>query len=291
VAVTFDDLPCVPAEGTTAEAQVEINRRIVDTLTQRRIPAVGFVNEIRLEQDGKAQAGRIAALELWLEAGLELGNHSYSHPSLHRTPLEEWLADVERGERVTRRLLAEHERGLRWFRHPYLHTGLDLETKREAEAALAERGLSVAPVTIDNSEWIFARAYLRADEADDVDARVRIADAYVRYMESKVAYFERQSRALFDREIPQVLLVHANRLNADHFDRIAAMLERRGYDFVSLEQAVADEAYRSRDTFTGRAGITWLHRWALSRDPRGEIVPDEPRTPDWIMAAADVESE
>ena len=106
-----------------------------------------------------------------------------------------------------------------------------------------------------------------------------IADAYVVYMEAKVDYFERQSKALFGREIPQVLLVHANRLNAQHFDRIAAMLERRGYRFVPLETALEDKAYRSPDTFTGRGGITWLHRWALSRDPRGEIVKNEPRTP------------
>jgi peptidoglycan/xylan/chitin deacetylase (PgdA/CDA1 family) len=291
VAVTFDDLPCVPAEGSTAELQVDINHRIVATLVDGNIPAVGFVNEIRLEQNAEVVSDRVAALALWLDAGLELGNHSYSHPSLHGTPLDEWLADVKRGERVTRHLLAEHGRELRWFRHPFLHTGLDLDTKLAAESALAERGVSVAPVTIDNSEWIFARAYLLADEASDAEAGQRIADAYVAYMEAKVEYYERQSKVLFDREIPQVLLLHANRLNADHFGRIATMLERRGYRFVSLEEAVADEAYRSADTYTGRGGITWLHRWALSLDPRGEIVKDEPRTPKWIMAAAGVESE
>jgi len=286
--VTFDDLPCRPAEGDTAEAQVELNRRIVAGLVDRGIPAVGFVNEVRLYVDDEARPERIAALEVWLDAGLELGNHSYSHPSLHRTPLDEWLRDVERGETVTRRLLAQRDSELRWFRYPFLQTGLDLETKRAAESFLAERGVRVAPVTIDNSEWIFALAYLKADDAE---TRKRLADAYVTYMEAKVDYFERQSRVLFGREIPQVLLVHANHLNADHFGRIAAMLERRGYRFVSLEAAVADPAYSSPDTYTGRGGITWLHRWALSREPRGEIVRDEPRTPEWVMTAAGVDSE
>ena len=106
VAITFDDLPCNSAEGATAQRQLDINRRIVATLTERRIPAVGFVNEVRLEEDNEVSSDRVAALEEWLDAGLELGNHSYSHPSLHRTPLDEWLLDVERGERVTRRLLA-----------------------------------------------------------------------------------------------------------------------------------------------------------------------------------------
>ena len=291
VAVTFDDLPCVPAEGATAERQLEINRRIVATLTERKIPAVGFVNEVRLYEGGVLRPERVASLEVWLDAGLELGNHSYSHPSLHATKLDEWLADVERGEELTRRLLAARGRELRWFRHPFLHTGLDLETRRAVDAFLAARGVRVAPVTIDNSEWIFARAYLKADEAGDGEAKGRIAEAYEAYMEAKVDYFERQSVALFGREIPQVLLVHANRLNAERFGRIAAMLERRGYRFVTLDGALEDAAYRSPDTFTGKAGITWLHRWALSRDPRGEIVADEPSTPRWIMTAAGVDSE
>jgi peptidoglycan/xylan/chitin deacetylase (PgdA/CDA1 family) len=291
VAVTFDDLPCNPAEEGTAERQMAINRRIVAALSAARIPAIGFVNEIRLRGADGVDAERVAALEIWVGAGLELGNHSYSHPSLHDTPLADYLADVERGERVTRGLLEREGRKLRWFRHPYLHTGLDLETKRAVETSLTRRGLRVAPVTIDNSEWVFARAYLAADERDDVEAKARLARAYVTYMEAKTEYFERQSRRLFDREIAQVLLVHANRLNADHFPEVVAMLERRGYRFLPLHEALEDPAYASPDTFTGRAGISWLHRWALSSDRRDAVVPGEPRTPEWVLEAAGVEGE
>jgi hypothetical protein len=85
--------------------------------------------------------------------------------------------------------------------------------------------------------------------------------------------------------------VHANRLNADHFERIAAMLARRGYRFVPLEEALADEAYASPDRFTGAGGISWLHRFALTRGGGSLLVPDEPRTPTWIPEAAGVEGE
>ena len=132
--------------------------------------------------------------------------------------------------------------------------------------------MRVAPVTMDNAEWIFARAYLKAKGRQ----RRKIADAYLVYMEAKTDYWERQSVALLGREIPQVLLVHANRLNADHFERVAAMLARRGYRFVPLEDALADEAYASPDRFTGAAGISWLHRWALTRGGGSLLVPDEP---------------
>jgi len=265
VAVTFDDLPCPPADGDTPERQVAINRAIVAALT--------------------------AALELWLDAGLELGNHAYSHPSLHDAPLADWLADAARGEPVTHDLLERRGRKLRWFRHPYLHTGRDLETRRAVEGFLAARGMRVAPVTLDNSEWVFARAYLRADQRGDARERERLAQAYVAYLEAKIEYFERQSAALFGREIPQVLLLHGNRLNAAHFPRVVDMLMRRGYRFIALEQALEDPAYASPDTFTGRGGISWVHRWALSRGGPSTVLPDEPATPAWILAAAGVDSE
>lgn len=287
MAVTFDDLPGNPQEGPDAATQVAINTKIVATLKERSIPAIGFVNGLRLETDGKTDPAKAASLRVWTDAGFELGNHSYSHLDLHRVPLETWLADVERGEEAPRAALAEKGKELRWFRHPYLHTGLDLETRAAVLRFLEGRKMRVAPVTIDNGEWIFARAYLLADDA----ARKKIADAYVTYMEAKVDYYERESRALFGRTIPQILLVHANRLNADHFDRIAAMLAKRGYRFVTLGDAVSDPAYGTKDTFTGRGGITWLHRWAISTGRKDEILPGEPECPRFVLDAAGVESE
>ena len=272
VAVTFDDLPCNPQEGATAPEQVAINRAIVRQLGKQKIPAVGFVNEVRLQKDGAVDPARVAALTLWLDAGQTLGNHTYRHPSLHGTPLPDYLADIAKGEDVTRGLLRGRGSDLRWFRHPFLHTGRDLATKAAVEAYLTERGVRVAPVTIDNAEWIFARAYLKAGKRE----RERIADAYVTYMEAKTDYWERQSVALFDREVSQVLLVHANRLNADHFHRVATMLARRGYRFVTLEAALEDPAYKSDDRFTGGGGISWLHagadagRWRAGRAGRAQ---------------------
>jgi hypothetical protein len=110
-------------------------------------------------------------------------------------------------------------------------------------------------------------------------------------MERKTDYWERSARALFDRDIPQILLVHSNHLNADHFDRVAAMLKKRGYRFVTLEAAVADAAYASPDTFTGAGGISWIHRWALTKGGIQAVLPGEPEVPRWVMEAAGVTSE
>ncbi|HEX6200260.1 MAG TPA: polysaccharide deacetylase family protein, partial [Thermoanaerobaculia bacterium] len=282
MAITFDDLPAGPPNVHSNEVQAELTEGILAALAAHEAPAIGFVNEERLEVDGRVDPARVALLERWLEAGHELGNHTYSHPDLHGVLLGEFLDDVVRGEPVTRRLLAARGRELRFFRHPFLHTGLSLETKRAVEAFLEERGYRVAPVTIDNSEWIFGGAYARAYEAGDREEMARLGTAYVDYMERVAAYYEGQSRAILDREIPQTLLVHAYLLNAHHFGELLDRLEARGYRFVPLEEALADPAYDSRDIYTGSGGITWLHRWAITRGLDRSVFAGEPEIPEWL---------
>jgi peptidoglycan/xylan/chitin deacetylase (PgdA/CDA1 family) len=291
VAVTFDDLPAAGGDRRSDAEILAINTSIVETATKRHIAAVGFVNESGLEVEGRVDPARVDALTLWLDAGLELGNHTYSHVSLNRVARDDYFADVLKGERVTKPLVEARGGAWRWFRHPYLQTGRDLETKHAAEAFLAEHGYRIAPVTIDNGEWIFARAYTTAVANDDRRQRKKLANAYVAYMERKTDYWERSARKVFGRDIPQVLLVHANRLNADNFDRVAAMLVKRGYAFVTLDGAVSDPAYASPDTFTGAGGISWIHRWALTKGGMSLVLPDEPAVPAWVMRAAGVTSE
>lgn len=85
-------------------------------------------------------------------------------------------------------------------------------------------------------------------------------------------------------------MIHANFINSDYFDDIAKMLKKRNYQFVSLENALTDEAYQTPDTFVKRNGISWLHRWALAKG-REYVLPDEPKTPDFVLKAAGVDSE
>ncbi|MCB1035750.1 MAG: polysaccharide deacetylase, partial [Acidobacteria bacterium] len=141
-------------------------------------------------------------------------------------------------------------------------------------------------VSIDNDEYIFARAYDLAADRGDEAAMEGIAASYLRYMEAVFAYYEQQSVAILGYELPQVLLLHANRLNADTLDALAGTIRSRGYRFISLEEALEDPAYRRPDTYTGPAGITWLHRWALEDGKRGEFFAGEPTVPEEIRRAA-----
>lgn len=282
VAVTFDDLPLQPHyDLATSRA---LTAKLLQTLTANRIPAIGFVNEGKLfiNNGGEVEA-RTAILKLWLDAGLDLGNHSYSHLRYYNATLEQMQADTLRGEVVTKRLLAERGKTLRYFRHPTLNTGKDLAAKAAFEKFLARHGYTVAPVTIDNSEWLFASEYAKARQRGDAATMKKVADAYVPYMEEVFAFYERLSRDTLGYEVKQTLLVHANALNAEHFGAVVKMLKRRGYQFITLDEALTDKAYSLPDTYTGPVGISWLQRWAISKG--GQMRP-EPELPP-VMKAFD----
>jgi peptidoglycan/xylan/chitin deacetylase (PgdA/CDA1 family) len=286
VAVTFDDLPATAA-GVVANdvtSLEELTRKLLAAVRKHSIPAVGFVNEGKLFEDGAGPRdveGRTRLLRLWLDAGLELGNHTYSHRDLNTMPLEDFEADVLRGEAVTRPLLKAREQTLRYFRHPFLHVGSDLKQRRAFEAFLARHGYTVAPVTVDNDDFVYAGAYAKALRAGDPAAAARIAADYLRYMTEVFTFFEVVSRRVTGREIRQVLLLHANTLNADHFDALAEALLRRGYRFVTLAHALEDPAYRLPDTFVGAPGNSWFNHWEITA---GRKPVPTPKPPEWISA-------
>lgn len=279
VAVTFDDLPGVHTAGGRCNPKglAEMNGKIIRTVAAQKIPALGLVVEGNLcDEKKEALAG---LLRLWLDAGLELGNHSFSHFDLNNTPLAIYQADVIRGEATTQRLLQERAKKLRYFRHPYLHAGKDIETKQKFEKFLVERGYQVAPVTIDNQEWVFAEVYARALRRGDTATMQRVGKAYIAYMEGTFEFFEKLSVEVVGSEIKQVLLLHVNLLNADYFDELVQMMRKRGYTFIKLEQALQDPAYRLPDTYAGPQGLSWIHRWSISK---GNKLKEEPREPEWV---------
>ena len=289
VAITIDDLPVVSTRRDIANRR-KITKKLLGHIKKANVPAIGFVNENKLYNGDKRDEQQIDLLRMWLSTGLELGNHTYSHRSLNTIPISEYQSDVLKGESITRELLGKRKQTIRYFRHPFLQTGRSLDIKAQFAQFLADHGYTIAPITIDNADYIFSRAYDNAFDKKDKALMKQIGEAYAPYMESKIDYWERQSMKLFGREMAQTLLIHANFINSDYLDDLFAMFRQRGYRFVTLEEALKDDAYRLPDTYVGPAGISWLHRWAREKG-REFIVPDEPKVPEFVMKASGFESE
>lgn len=281
IAITVDDLPGMSAMTMSAASVTEMNRKLLAALKTAKVPAIGFVNEIRLYKTGEVDA-RIAVLSAWLDSGFDLGNHTFSHTSLNHAELKDWEDDVVQGESVTRMLLKAHGKNLHYFRQPYLDAGPDPETRRLAEAYLTGRGYRVAPVTIDALDWYFADVYDDAREHGDAPAQGKIAQAWLTYIGEVLEHEEQASRALLGYEPKQVLLLHDTWLEADHGSDLLASLRKRGYEFISLDEALTDPAYAQPDEYISDAGASWIDHWAVTRghpEPPGT----KPVPPKWIQ--------
>ncbi len=296
IAVTIDDLPWQRIARTSDADLQARHAQLIAQLKLADAPVTAFVNEDKLERDGVVQPQRMAMLRDWLDAGAELGNHTYGHVDLHVVGIPDFEQAILDGERQLRPLLAERGMQPRWFRHPYLRAGRSQVDKAEVHDFLTQNGYRIAPVTVDNGEWVWAAAYenVLAGEQDTPnreDTLRRLREGYVPYMLNKVDYFERQSQALLGYALPQVWLMHANALNAASYAELIAGVRRRGYRTITLDEAMRDPAYARTDGYEGRYGPSWLHRWAMADKKPKDFYAGEPVVPQWVLGLAGVDSE
>ncbi len=282
VAVTIEDLPSGMADKLPAADITALTAKLLGTLRDQKIPVVGFVNEKKLYKPGQVDE-RIKALQMWVDYGFELGNHTYAHTSLNQVELKAWEEDVIRGETVTSMLMAQHKMKLRYFRHPYLDTGRDLQTRSEAEAFLTQRGYRIAPITLDGWDWMFAGLYEDAKARNDAGLQQKIVQEYLSYHDAVFAYEEQESMKLLGYEPRQILLLHASNLEADHIGELMDVLRKRGYRFITLENALGDPAYSLPDTYIGEEGTGMLDHWAITQ---GKIPQGAPKFPEWVIDRA-----
>lgn len=275
--ITIDDLPMAMNSADLKTMQA-MTAKLLAVLQQNKVPAIGFVNESQLFVKGEVDT-RIAVLRQWLDAGMELGNHTYSHPRLYTTPLAQFEDEVVRGDVILRKLLAERGKAPRFFRHPYLSTGPSPQVRDELEAFLKSRGYTVAPVTVDHTDYMFAAAYSDALRSGDADLARRVRAAYLAHLVPALEYFEKLSGDVTGGEHPQILLIHASQLNADSLDEMLGAMRNRGYNFISLEEALQHPAYSLKDGYAGSPGIVWQHRWAegMGKSNRYREDPDPPK--------------
>ena len=283
IAVTIDDLPWNhQGEGTSF---IDAARRGTDAmlaaLRAHRVPTVSVVNEGKLEAStAEERVARIALLEQWVEAGHILGNHGYSHRDANALTAEAYLADIAKGDTVTRELMRRRQPYVLYFRHPYTHTGDTIEKRDAITRGLTARGYTVMPHTIENSDWLFNVPYVKADAA----GRAKLLEAYLAQTAAATAFAETKAAELFGRDdVPQTLLIHTLALNADALDRLLGMFESRGYRFITLDEAMRDKAYATPDVYAGKTGPSWLFRWSRTIAPASNF-RDDPEVPSWVLA-------
>ena len=259
VLVTIDDLPLAMYDDYASRAERrETVRRLVDKLEARGIPVVGFFNMSNHARDPKLT-------DMWMAGEhFRAGNHTWSHPHIKRTATDDYIADIQRGHEAVRPLV-DDGRDVP-FRYPYLARGFDPDVRDAIRAKLDALDSPVIPVTINTLDWLYARDYLDALHADDGSRAEQLTRVWLADIREETLIAEQLARELFGRLPPQILLLHANRLNADHIDQALDWYEQRGYEFVTLDEAMADPAFDIEPERTSRIGIDQWRRLLRERE-------------------------
>jgi peptidoglycan/xylan/chitin deacetylase (PgdA/CDA1 family) len=277
VAITIDDVPVAQSgvRGCEFGSLQMQTLRLLTAFLHLRVPLTAFVVTEACPDLTPEQQRTV--LKLWLEAGAELGNETASHADLNSEDPAKYEQDVLKADEALRRLPGKPTP--RYFRYPLLHLGKTAETKQRIARFLVAHGYTNAPVTFDNSDWMFSEVYADAVSHGKMETMLRARQDYLPYMELVVEFFEQRTSEVLGREIPQIMVLHANRLNAEMAADVLAMLKKRGYRFISLEEALKDPAYQQPENYVEPGGVSWIQRWSMTK---GLPNKDQPKEPTWL---------
>jgi peptidoglycan/xylan/chitin deacetylase (PgdA/CDA1 family) len=237
VALTFDDLPAAGALPP-GESRTAIITKLAGELNAHRLAGTyGFVNAAKLDNDLDAQR----ALRAWIDAGMNIGSHTWSHMSLTANSAEAFEQNVMQNEPA----LAEyaHGRDWHWFRYPFLWEGDTVEKRRAVRAWLHQHGYRVAQVSLDFEDYAWNDAYARCSAKQDAAA---IAGLKQSYLDTAVEYIRlgrEEQQIAFGHEIPNVILLHETAFTTLMLPELLDLLQSQGFQFASLSNVEEDPAY------------------------------------------------
>jgi peptidoglycan/xylan/chitin deacetylase (PgdA/CDA1 family) len=243
IALSFDDVPRHAGGFFTPDERAI---RLIASLARAGVEQAGFFVTVGgLDRpDGRGGEDRIRA---YAATGHVIANHSTAHPWLSRTDVAEYVADIDQAEAWL------HGRaGYRpWFRYPYLDEGRRDLAKRDAvRAALGERGLMNAYVTVDNYDWHLDGVASRAKREGRPMSMPGLRDLYVETLVQAAEFSDDIAVRALGRSPAHVLLLHETDLAALFVEDLVGGLRGAGWRIVTMDEAYADPiAAREPDTW------------------------------------------
>lgn len=221
IAITIDDLPFV------GEARNFHLNMIITTMQEKNIPATGFI----IAKEVSAQNWEM--LHKFRDAGFGLGNHTYSHPNLNKLQPSQYIEEIRKADDLLLPVLTEPK----YFRYPYLAMSSG-EKKDKILCYLAKKHYQVAPITIDTKDFAFNQRLLSVPEIDRRAYLNELKSFYLDFIWQQTLNAEAHLQYHHDSDQAQILLIHANLLNAYVLPDIINLYQQHGYTFITLEEAL-----------------------------------------------------
>lgn len=221
IALTIDDLPFV------GEAKNFHLDKIITTLKEHEITATGFIIA------GNVRPDNWPVLQKFKEAGLSLGNHTLSHMNLNTVKTDTYIHEIDSADKILQPVMTEPK----YFRYPYLAIGSG-EKKETIQHFLAEKSYTIAPITVDSKDFVFNKILLSVPEKGRRQHIGILKFAYLDFIWQQTMQAEENAHFPRKADHAEILLIHANLLNAYLLPDIISMYQQQGFTFVSLDEAL-----------------------------------------------------
>jgi peptidoglycan/xylan/chitin deacetylase (PgdA/CDA1 family) len=132
-----------------------------------------------------------------------------------------------------------------WFRYPFLAEGETLEKRQAVRDWLFAHDYKIAEVTIDFEDSLWNEPYARCMARHDAQNVAWLEESYLGEADEFIDVFRGLSKQLYGHDIPYVLLLHVGAFDAKMLPQLIELFRRKGFQFVTLEQAEEDPAYAS----------------------------------------------
>jgi peptidoglycan-N-acetylglucosamine deacetylase len=268
VAITIDDIPNVHVYK-----QQNFSSSLLSQIDEQKLPVAIFVNERNVHLNEFEKQNREGLVKWLKNKNITPGNHSYSHMNYSDVTLAAFKEDVTKGVIITNETLKKNPK---YFRFPYNSMGNDSAAHSQVKALIKELGYTNAPFTIESEDWDFNNNYEVALKNNDTEKANQIAEAYLTYTLQLFTHFEKLCKELYGRNIKHIYLCHDNQLNTDHLMELIKRLKHNGYSFITLDEALTDKVYQSKEHYTGRFGFSWIYRWQADESKRKALMKSEP---------------
>jgi peptidoglycan/xylan/chitin deacetylase (PgdA/CDA1 family) len=213
------------------------NGAILEALQRNHVTAALFVTLSK----GADRPQGLALARAWGKAGQLIANHTATHLDLNakETGLKQYQDDILACDAVIRVLP-----GFRpWFRYPFLREGDTPEKRDGMRAFLKGHGFRNAYVSLDTSDWRLNAALEDALKARPDADLAPFRTVYLAHLRQRAEAYRDLSRRLFGRDIPQILLLHHNLINALFLEDAIRMFKEMGWSITDPETAYRDFIY------------------------------------------------
>ena len=230
IAVTIDDLPFVGTANTPSKLKREQQRflMIMQALIDNNVPATGFVISGTIEKEQNL------LLDRFKEHGFIIANHTHTHKSLNQVSADRYIRDIDRAHEILTPLMEGHPK---FFRYPYLAEASGAK-REKVRNHLIDKGYIISPVTVDSKDFKFNSQLFRVRYRARPSYLPSLRKRYLSHMWRATVRAEKKAEQQGIENPKQILLLHANLLNAHFMGDIIKMYKDKGYKFISLEEAM-----------------------------------------------------